>query len=66
MKSLQEIIIQPKSPTDWRGYAIVKDSNGNIWELRTSGKTTPALAAKEALKRFNEDEQYWDIYGYIL
>lgn len=66
MKFLHEIRIQEKSSTDWRGFVICCDSKNNKWELRTSGKESPALAATEAYNRFNEDEQYWDIYGYII
>jgi len=65
MKQVIKIIIQPKSDDDWRAFAIAKDSDGNTWELRGYGESLDQ-AKVDVEKRVNDEEQHWDIYGYMI
>lgn len=66
MREIQKIVVQRKSDEDYRGFAIVEDSEGNTWELRGCHGESVDEAKKNAVKCFEDDEENWDIYGYII
>ena len=65
-KYFDNIVIQSKNDLDHFGaFAHVQDSKGNWWELRAHD-ITPGKAADQVWKYYQDEEQHWDIYGYII
>ena len=62
---LISIIISQKSLGDFRGYVNCEDLDGDEWELRGTWGSTPEEAFSNAMKYFN-DYDNWDIHGYII
>jgi len=65
MKKIRKIIVQNKSEEDWRSFAIVEDSEGDMWELRGYGGSVDQ-ARESVVKVYEDKEEYWDISGYKI
>jgi hypothetical protein len=61
--SFRQIIIQEKCDSDFRGFCICADKDGDMWELRGVSADNPSDAAKNAYESFLDYEN-WDCYGY--
>lgn len=64
MKNFIQIIIQQKSKGDYRSFCIC-EYNKERWELRGYG-VTPAEAAADAMARYEQDYEKWEVYGYTI
>lgn len=64
--TFQDIVVQSKDDKeDFRAFLHCRDTNGFNWEIRGCGSTA-GLAADDAWKRYQEGEDSWEFYGYMI